>query len=221
VRCGRPGRGSTSVGEPLEPPELFDWFVAQREKLGLRVLPLDAHVTTELLAAVRRGDFIALLADRDIVGDGVDVELFGERTKLPGGPAVIALRTGAPLIACAVYMRPHGRHFIVVRPPLDTARRARLREDTARVTQELAHELEWLVRLAPEQWHVFQPNWPADLPAGDQADLLPGDQAGERAGPAGAGTGEPVEARAGGPVEPADARAAEPAVLPDLSPGLP
>jgi KDO2-lipid IV(A) lauroyltransferase len=162
VWAAREGFPLTTVAEPLEPPELFAWFVAQREALGMRVLPLGAHATTELLSTLHKGGFVALLADRDIVGDGVEVELFGERTRLPGGPALLALRTGAPVIAAAVYMRPRGRHHLVVRPPLEVERQGHLRDDVVRVTQAVAHELEALVRLAPEQWHVFQPNWPSD-----------------------------------------------------------
>lgn len=160
--AARQGFPLTTVAEPVEPPELFEWFVAEREALGVRVLPLGAGAATELLATLRRGGFVALLADRDVVGDGVEVDLFGERTSLPAGPAALALRTGAALVACAIYMRPRGGHLLVVRPPLEAARKGRLREDVARVTQDLARELESLVRLAPEQWHVFQPNWPSD-----------------------------------------------------------
>jgi KDO2-lipid IV(A) lauroyltransferase len=50
----------------------------------------------------------------------------------------------------------------VVRPPIEVERMGRLREDIARITQTLAHELELLIRAAPEQWHLLQPNWPSD-----------------------------------------------------------
>ena len=53
-------------------------------------------------------------------------------------------------------------HHAVVRPPLSLERRGGLRDDVARITQNLAHELEFLIRRAPEQWHLFQPNWPSD-----------------------------------------------------------
>ncbi|MET0323866.1 MAG: lipid A biosynthesis acyltransferase, partial [Ilumatobacteraceae bacterium] len=88
---------------------------------------------------------------------------FGERTTLPAGPATLGLRAGAPILPVAVYFtrRVNGHHAIV-RPPLDTERRGKLREDVARLTQDLAHELEYLIRRAPEQWHLFQPNWPSD-----------------------------------------------------------
>ena len=89
------------------------------------------------------------------------VEFFGERTTLPGGPATLALRTGAPVLPSATYFEGR-RHHAVIRPPLDVTRTGRFRDDVARVTQALAHELEDLIRAAPEQWHLLQPNWPSD-----------------------------------------------------------
>lgn len=154
----------TTVAEPVEPPELFAWLVSEREALGMRVLPLGASAVTELLAVLRRGGFVALLADRDVAGDGVEVELFGARTTIPGGPAALSLRSGAPLVPVAIYLERGGAHRIVVRPPIPAERAGRMRADVARLSQRLAHELEVLVRLAPEQWHVFQPNWPATPP---------------------------------------------------------
>jgi phosphatidylinositol dimannoside acyltransferase len=82
---------------------------------------------------------------------------------LPGGPATLALRTGAPILPTAVYFtgRRDG-HLGLVRPPLPMARTGRLRDDVAHLTQALAYELEGLIRRAPEQWHLLQPNWPSD-----------------------------------------------------------
>lgn len=155
------GHPLTTVAEPAEPAALFRWFVAQREALGIRVLPLGGSTATELATTLRAGGAVALLADRDVAGDGIEVELFGATTRLPAGPAVLALRTGAALLPCAVYHARGDRHHAVIRPPLDVERRARLRADATRVTSELARELERLILRAPEQWHVFQPNWPA------------------------------------------------------------
>ena len=59
-------------------------------------------------------------------------------------------------------MRPGGGHHGVIRPAVPVERRGGLREDARRLTQDLAHELEELIRVAPEQWHLFQPNWPSD-----------------------------------------------------------
>ena len=107
---------------------------------------------------------VSLLCDRNIMGSGIEVEFFGERTTLPAGPATLALRTGATLLAAVVYSGPGRHHTAVVSAPFDTARRGSLRHDVERVTQDLAYQLEVYIRRAPEQWHMFQPNWPSDMP---------------------------------------------------------
>jgi KDO2-lipid IV(A) lauroyltransferase len=154
----------TAVAEALEPPELFDWFTALRRSLGMDIVPLGPSAGADVMRALREKHVVCLLSDRFLEGSAVEVEFFGERTRLPAGPATLALRTGAPLLPTAVYFRGDGHHAIV-RPPLDTTRTAGLRADVARVTQALAAELERLIRLAPEQWHLMQPNWPSDYEA--------------------------------------------------------
>ena len=156
------GYPMTSVAERMESARLYDWFVDQRRRMGLTIVALDSHAGAALLQALRQGRLVGLLCDRDITGDGVDVEFFGERTTLPAGPATLALRTGATLMAAAVYSGPGDGHTGVLMAPVDTGRRAGLRADVARVTQAVAHDLETLIRRAPEQWHLFQPNWPSD-----------------------------------------------------------
>jgi lauroyl/myristoyl acyltransferase len=153
----------TVVVERIEPPALFDWFVKWRSDLGLTVVPLGPDAAGAVMGALRENHIVCLLCDRDIQGGGVDVEFFGERTTLPPGPATLALRTGAPLLPVAVYFTDEvNGHHAIVRPPVQVAREGSLRADVARVTQMVAGELEDLIRRAPEQWHLFQPNWPSD-----------------------------------------------------------
>ena len=156
--------GLTAVVEPLEPPELFEWFAGFRESLGMNIVALGPEAGRESMQALARGDVLCLVADRDIQGNGIVVDFFGERTTLPAGPAVLALRTGSPLIPVGISWRAGTRHG-EARPPIDTQRRGRLRDDIARVTQVLAHEFESLISVAPEQWHMLQPNWPSDYEA--------------------------------------------------------
>ena len=151
----------TAVVEPLDPPELFDWFVAFRRSLGMNIVPLGPAAGRQVLAALKRNEVVCLLADRDLAGNGVDVSFFGERTTLPAGPATMSLRSGAPILPTAVYFKNHG-HLAVVQPPVDTSRAGSLREDIARITQSIASEFERLIGAAPEQWHLLQPNWPSD-----------------------------------------------------------
>ena len=152
----------TTVGELLEPPELFEWFTSQRAALGLTVMPPGPGTTVRLLDALREGRVVGLLADRDLAGNGVEVEFFGEKTTLPAGPALLALRSGAPLMTCAIYQRPGGRYHTILQAPLDSTRRGRMRQDVQRLTEDTARALEDLIRISPEQWHLFQPNWPSD-----------------------------------------------------------
>jgi KDO2-lipid IV(A) lauroyltransferase len=117
-----------------------------------------------VLKALRAGRLVGLLCDRDLVGNGVAVEFFGERTTMPAGPATLALRSGATLLPTVVYSGPGLYHTAVISSPLDTTRSASLRKDVARLTQEIATQFEIFVRRAPEQWHLFQPNWPSERP---------------------------------------------------------
>jgi len=156
------GHRLVAVVERIEPPELLRWFADQRAAIGIDVVPLGPDVSKVVLRALRDNRIVCLLSDRDIEGDGVEVDFFGERTSLPGGPATLALRTGATLVAAAVYFRSGRDHLGVVRPPISVQRTGHLRDDIARITQQLAHELELLIRAAPEQWHLLQPNWPSD-----------------------------------------------------------
>jgi len=159
------GHPMTSVAERVDPPQLFEWFIQERRAMGLEIVPLDGD-TAVLLRTLRAGGLVGLLCDRDVQGNGVAVELFGEPTTVPAGPATLALRTGAILIAAVVYSGPGRAHTAKVSPPIPAERLGRLREDVQRVSQAVTTQLEAFIADAPEQWYVFQPNWPSDRAQG-------------------------------------------------------
>ena len=129
----------TVVVEPLEPPELFEWFVSFRESLGMTVVPVGASAAAAVSRALRANEVVCLLSDRDIQGGGIEVEFFGERTTLPGGPATLGLRTGAPVLPTAVYFTSQrDGHHAIIRPPVPSEREGSLRDDVTRITQLLA-----------------------------------------------------------------------------------
>ena len=163
----------TVVVEPIQPPELASWFVGLREALGMEVVPLGPSAGAACSRALKENRILALLCDRDITGGGIPVDFFGERTTLPGGPATLALRSGAPLVPGTATFDIDGGHLAQGLPPLDTTRQGKLRTDVARVTQDLADALEGLIRRAPDQWHLLQPNWPSDREALAAAGLGP------------------------------------------------
>jgi KDO2-lipid IV(A) lauroyltransferase len=160
------GHDMVAVAEPLEPPEFYEWFEDQRKAFGVEIVPLGPDASTRVSRALRENRVVGLLSDRDLNGEGIEVEFFGERTTLPGGPATMALRTGATLLCAGTYFGPGRRQHMVIRAPILTERQGRLRDDIARITQDMAREFEVLIRRAPEQWHLMQPNWPSDMLTG-------------------------------------------------------
>jgi phosphatidylinositol dimannoside acyltransferase len=162
---GLRGNPMNVVVEQLEPVDVFDWFVSLRERLGMRVIPAGNGAATACAQVLAGNEVLCLPADRVVGGAAsVEVSFFGERTRLPAGPVTLALRTGATVLPCAVYFgsRPE-EHVGVFRPPLLIERRGRLREDVTAGTEALAGEFEGLIRRAPTQWHLMQPNWPSDV----------------------------------------------------------
>ena len=162
------GHRMTVIVEPLNPPELFEWFTQLRSDLGMYVVPLGPAAAPAILGALKRNEIVCLLSDRDIQGGGIEVDFFGEKTTLPAGPAMLGIRANTAVLPVATYFtNAVDGHHAVIRPPLPLDREGKLRAAITAGTQALAVELEGLIRRAPEQWHLFQPNWPSDPGYGD------------------------------------------------------
>lgn len=148
-----------AVAENLSNPRITEWFTAQRAMFGIEiVLTGGGGVTRQLLECLNQGKAVCLLADRDVTGRGIEVEFFGERTTLPGGPVVLARRTGLPVLPVAIYFEEGSGHHAIIQPPVDFPPGAELADEA----QIVAHHLEALIRRDPGQWHLVQPNWPSD-----------------------------------------------------------
>jgi phosphatidylinositol dimannoside acyltransferase len=160
--------------ETLTDPDLQDWFVRTRGAAGVRIVGL-REARRELTAALRNGTSVGLVGDRDLTGGGTLTELFGAPARLPLGPALLAVETGAPIFVSAVRRAGSGRYLGAVEHvdvPADGSRRERATVTTERI----ARAFERVIERAPEQWWaVFFPIWP-DLEA--QASM---DDAGEAA----------------------------------------
>ncbi len=156
-----PGYPVTVVVESVEPKELFDWMAEYRRRLGLHVLPATPGVMPKLSLALEEGHVICLLCDRNVGSGGVEVEFFGETTKLPAGAALLARRSGAGIVPAVVY-NLKGKCHAVTRPAIYVEQEGSLRAVIQETTQALACELEEMIRAAPTQWHMMQPNWPSD-----------------------------------------------------------
>lgn len=171
---------TVTVAERLKPEALFQEFLRFRQSLGLEIIALDGTggggVFRELVRAVKRpgGGLVPLLADRDLTARGVEVDLFGERARVAAGPAALAVATGAPLCATSItYERLHGARrraagtawgivieFGRVLPVPDDVPRA---ERVGALTQAWVDDLGAGIARAPQDWHMLQKVFVADL----------------------------------------------------------
>lgn len=151
-----------SVAEDLRPREIFEQFLRHREALGLRIIPLleGTHVGQQLAGLLSDNWVVALVADRDLSGRGVEVEMFGASRRLPAGPALLSLSTGAPLLVCPTWTMPEG-WLVQVGAPLEIERTGRMKEDVTALTRRMGEEFERAIAARPPDWHLFQPAWPS------------------------------------------------------------
>jgi phosphatidylinositol dimannoside acyltransferase len=161
-RLGRPARFTTVV-ERLRPESLFRRFVAYRESLGFEVLAAGdgPAVYRTLMRRLRDGGLVCLVADRDLSASGVEVSFFGEPARLPSGPARLAARTGALLLPAFPSFTADG-WAATGGAPIPVSEGAG-RDDLVKATQELADALAALISTAPQDWHMLQSVFTADL----------------------------------------------------------
>ena len=164
------GAPVVTVAERLRPERLYTRFLAYREGLGMEILPLtggQGDLLDALSRRLREGRLVPLLADRDLRATGISVDLLGEPTRMPPGPAMLALRTGAALHPVSIWYEPAGarRHRLVIRfhDEVVAPRDGRTREKVTAMTQEVADVFGAAIRAHPEDWHMLQPLWLADL----------------------------------------------------------
>jgi KDO2-lipid IV(A) lauroyltransferase len=156
-----------TVAERLRPERVFDRFVAYREKLGMEVVPLTGSQKAPLDLMgdrLHQGWAVALLADRDLSARGVDVQFFGGRTRMPPGPALLALRTGAPLFAVDLWFSPDKVNVALHRIEMPEPGEGALDFRVKIVTQRLADAFELGIADHPQDWHMLQKMW-LDQPA--------------------------------------------------------
>ena len=151
-----------TVAERLKPEAVFRRFVAYREKLGMEVVPLTGgrRPPLDVLAEkAQQGYAVALLADRDLSARGVEVRFFGGRTRMPPGPALLALRTGAPLYAVDIWFAAGRTVASMRRIEVPAPDEGALDVRVKLVTQRLADAFEIGIARHPQDWHMLQKLW--------------------------------------------------------------
>ena len=158
----------TTVAERLKPESLYRRFIAYRESLGFEVLPLsggERPAFDVLCDRLRDNRVVCLMAERDLTRTGVQVDFFGEPTRMPAGPAKLAVATGAALLPAHCWFEDGG-WGVDIQSSLDCTS-----GDVGAITQVLADHFAKNIAARPEDWHMMQPQWLADLPEAKRARL--------------------------------------------------
>ena len=154
----------TTVAERLKPETLYDRFVAYREGLGMEVLPHSGGTAFGTLARrLRDGGLVCLVAERDLSSSGVEVEFFGETTRIPAGPALLAQQTGALLLPVTLWYDDSPVMKGRVHPPVEVPGTGTRAEKTSVMAQALADAFATGIADHPEDWHMLQRLWLKDL----------------------------------------------------------
>ena len=165
--CSATGVPFTTVAERLKPEAVYERFVAFRESLGMEVLPLTGGPRPPYDVLVERleaGRTLCLLGDRDLTPRGIDVTFFGARTRMPAGPASLALRTGARLLPVTLTFTPGGWR-VRFHPYVPHT-------DVGAMTQTMADAFAAGITDRPADWHMLQTLWLDDLREGDPRKLV-------------------------------------------------
>ncbi|MFF4173490.1 phosphatidylinositol mannoside acyltransferase [Streptomyces sp. NPDC001744] len=154
----------TTVAERLEPESLYDRFVAYRESLGMEVVPhTGGSAFGRLARRLRAGGLVCLVADRDLSASGTEVTFFGETARMPAGPAILAQQTGALLLPATLWYDGAAVMRGRIHPPVEVPGTGTRAEKTALMTQALADAFAEGIAEHPEDWHMLQRLWLADL----------------------------------------------------------
>jgi KDO2-lipid IV(A) lauroyltransferase len=157
------GWGLTTVAERLRPEGVYQRFLAFRRSLGMEIIPTSGYEQPPfdaLVDALGRNHLVPLLADRDLSTRGIEVEFFGGRTRMPAGPALLAVRTGAPLFAVPLwYDGPYSAGEVIGPIPVPGPETGPLDQRVKVVTQAVADHLAGAIAKHPADWHMLQRMW--------------------------------------------------------------
>lgn len=148
----------TAVVEKLKPEAIFKKFLAYRQSIGIEAISHKEKTIPILTERLQAGKLIALVADRDMSRNGIEVNFFGKTSKMPSGPAILAIKTGAPLITAYVRYTPGGIEIIfdeTIKPTNSESEEEQIKI----ITQSMADNFAKRIKENPVDWHMLQRIW--------------------------------------------------------------
>jgi len=135
-----------------------DFFIRQRDLNGLRSIPIGARIK-ECFKALKRNEIVAIVGDKDYTSDGLKVKFFEKDAYMPKGPAVISLRTGAPIVFCVLVREEDGSYVMRFDKPIRFNPTGSYDKDERALMGEYLRKFEHYIKKYPDQWYAFRRIW--------------------------------------------------------------
>jgi KDO2-lipid IV(A) lauroyltransferase len=148
----------TVPAEHLQPEKLYEYVCRLRARNWITLMPVDGPLLG-LFRALRRGEIVALAADRDITHSGIVVDFFGAPARLPDGHVQLALRTGAPVVTCFGLRQADNSSSLYIESPLELEETGDFEQDVRANLGKVVARMEDWIRRYPEQWLMLHPVW--------------------------------------------------------------
>ena len=145
------------VARPHADARIDALFNRQRQLSGLEVIPVGAEAARQSLASLRQGRFLGLLGDREFGAHGMRLPWFGGTAMLPDGPALLSLRSRAPILPSVLLREGPGQFCLHIEPPMRPQARGPLAAEVAALTKAYTEIFERYIQQDPTQWLMFQP----------------------------------------------------------------
>ncbi len=137
---------------------LNDFFVRQRSRKGVKVIPV-GEAASASLEALGNNQVVAILGDRDYSGHGIYIEFFGRTAQVPKGQAIFSLRSGSPIVPVFMVREADDILKLVYEPPIEFKPTNNLKSDLEQIVRRCLEVVEGYIRRYPSQWYVFVPIW--------------------------------------------------------------
>lgn len=146
------------IVKPLRNPLVFEWMNKARTKFSNEIVPLGISIR-KTYQTLKEKKIVAMVADQRGPAEGVKVDFFGKKVSIYTGPAVLALKTGAPLI-CGIPIRGKDYKYktTLVEISLDNLPEGE-DEKVLEISQRYTSFLEAVIRDHPEQWLWMHNRW--------------------------------------------------------------
>ena len=148
----------TAVVEKLKPEAIFKKFLAYRQSIGIEAISHKEKTMPILMERLNQGKLIALVSDRDMSRNGIEVNFLGGIAKMPAGPAILALKTGSPLVTAYIRYLEKGIEITfdeTIKLPVAGSEEEQIKI----ITQSMADNFAKRIKDSPVDWHMLQRIW--------------------------------------------------------------